>query len=285
MPSDGAPSSGHFEATPGLPTSSGAASTRTAESAASTLSQTISVRTMSATFDAPATPVTKEASIQLGGDSTHSTTMATDQAPNAYDFTVRDSKGRPFPMAQFRGRPTLVMNVASQCGISLSAYPMATELFDKYKDRGFTVVAFPCNFTGQEPGTEEEIAHFACSKFKAKFPMMKKVEVNGEKADPLWKWLQKAKPGFLGTEFIKWNFTSFLIGCNGQVVERFSPGVSVADVESALLPQLALSAVLQAAANASAPPAVTPAPVAVAPVIAPAPVASAPSPSATTASP
>ncbi len=169
-----------------------------------------------------------------------STASAAAQPQSAYDFVVADSKGRDFPMAQFRGRPTLVMNVASRCGYTASGYAMANEVYGKYKDRGFTVLAFPCNqFGKQEPGTDEEISNYVCTIQKSEFPVMKKIDVNGESADPLWKCLQKAKPGLMGTEAIKWNFTSFLIGGDGQVVERFSPGATAAQVEAALLPILA----------------------------------------------
>ena len=172
---------------------------------------------------------------------------------SAYDFVVLDGKKAEYPLSTRRGHPTLIMNVASQCGYAERGYTAATELYEKYKEFGFTVLAFPCNsFSSQEPGTEEEITHMACSRFKANFPIMKKVEVNGDNAEPLWLWLQRAKTGFLGTAFIKWNFTSFLVGPDGQVVERFSPGVPAKDVEKLLLPLLPPAAAIATSSAASA---------------------------------
>ena len=109
---------------------------------------------------------------------------------------------------------------------------MTTAMHDKYKDKGFTVIGFPCNqFMGQEPGTEEEIVAFACERFKADFPIMQKIEVNGKDASPLWEFLKKSKPGLLGTTGIKWNWTCFLINKEGVPVERFSPMVSAKELE------------------------------------------------------
>jgi glutathione peroxidase-type tryparedoxin peroxidase len=157
----------------------------------------------------------------------------------AYDFTVLDAKKQPFDLAQRKGHPTLVMNVASECGYTKGGYEAATALYDKYKDRGFTVLAFPCNqFGSQEPGTEEQIQQFACSRFKANFPIMAKVDVNGPEASPFWEHLKHAKPGLLGTEGIKWNFTGFLIDGEGQVINRYSPSPSVSQVEADLTPLL-----------------------------------------------
>jgi glutathione peroxidase-type tryparedoxin peroxidase len=157
-------------------------------------------------------------------------------AKSAFDFTVLDAKKQPYDLAQRRGFPTLVMNVASKCGLTKSGYEAATVLYDKYKDRGFTVLAFPCNqFASQEPGTEEEVQEFACSRFKANFPILAKVDVNGPSASPFWEYMKHARPGLLGTEGIKWNFSGFLIDGEGQVVKRYGPGPSVAEVEADLV--------------------------------------------------
>ena len=160
-------------------------------------------------------------------------------AKSAYDFVVLDNKKNEYPLSNRRGHPTLFVNVASQCGLTKDSYASLVTLQDRYKDRNFLVLGMPCNqFASQEPGTDEEITQTACTKFSANFPILAKIDVNGDHASPLWKWLKKMKPGFLGTEGIKWNFTSFLVDGNGQVVERYSPGVKVEDVEKNLLPLL-----------------------------------------------
>jgi glutathione peroxidase-type tryparedoxin peroxidase len=159
------------------------------------------------------------------------------QASSIYDFTVLDAKKQPYDMKQLEGKVALIYNVASQCGLTNAGYTAATAMHNKYKDQGLVVLGFPCNqFGGQEPGTEEEIQHFACTKFKAEFPIMAKVDVNGEKAAPLFQYMKKAAPGILGTEGIKWNFTSFLVDRSGKVVYRFSPGEGADNIEKRLAP-------------------------------------------------
>ncbi|ORC87606.1 putative glutathione peroxidase-like protein 3 [Trypanosoma theileri] len=156
-----------------------------------------------------------------------------------YDFQVLDADHRLYNLSQHKGHPLLIYNVASRCGYTKGGYETATTLYNKYKDKGFTVLAFPCNqFGGQEPGSAQEVKEFACTRFKADFPIMAKIDVNGEKAHPLYEYLKKAKPGLLGTEAIKWNFTSFLVDKNGVPVERFSPGASVSEIEKKLVPLL-----------------------------------------------
>nr|CCD13344.1 unnamed protein product [Trypanosoma congolense IL3000] len=159
--------------------------------------------------------------------------------PTIYDFEVLGGDLKPYNLAQHKGHPLLIYNVASKCGYTKKGYEVATNLYEKYKSTGFTVLAFPCNqFGGQEPGTEKEIKEFACTKFKANFPIMAKVSVNGSDAHPLFEFLKKAKPGILGTTAIKWNFTSFLIDKNGVPVARFSPGASEKEIEEKLTPLL-----------------------------------------------
>lgn len=153
-----------------------------------------------------------------------------------YDFQVNGADHKPYDLAQHKGHPLLIYNVASKCGYTKGGYETATELYNKYRDRGFTVLAFPCNqFGSQEPGTEEEVQQFACTRFKAEFPIMEKVNVNGSDEHPLYHYLKQACTGVLGTTSIKWNFTSFLVDKEGHAVERFSPGASTKEIEEKLV--------------------------------------------------
>jgi glutathione peroxidase len=112
-------------------------------------------------------------------------------------------------------------------------YEGLQRLYEKYKDRGFTIVAFPCNqFGAQEPGTEEQIESTTCSRFKVSFPMMAKVDVNGDTAAPVYKYLKSARPGFLGMERIAWNFGKFAISKSGEVVGRYAPTTKPEDLEA-----------------------------------------------------
>eukprot|EP00796_Vickermania_ingenoplastis_P012898 gene12898-biopygen9444 len=156
-----------------------------------------------------------------------------------YDFEVKAANHEVYDLAQHKGNPLLIYNVASKCGFTKGGYEAATTLYNKYKDQGFTVLAFPCNqFMGQEPGKEEEIQEMVCTRFKAEFPLMEKICVNGSEEHPLYKYLKNAAKGILGTTSIKWNFTSFLVDKDGHAVERFSPGTSAKDIEKKLLPLL-----------------------------------------------
>jgi len=161
---------------------------------------------------------------------------------SAFDFVALDANKQEFPLSQFRGHPVLIVNVASEGGFTQGAWDSANALYKRYKDRGFVILAFPCSqFANQAPGNDEDIQHNIISKFHAEFPVLGKVDVNGDDASPLWKWLKHQRPGLLGTEFIKWNFTSFLIDGNGQVVQRFMPGIPEKEIEAALIPVLALA--------------------------------------------
>lgn len=143
-----------------------------------------------------------------------------------YDFEATDIEGRTAELSEFAGKVLLVVNVASRCGFT-SQYSALEEVFRAYRDRGFAVLGFPCNQFGlQEPGTEDEIKHFCSTNYDVTFPLFSKVEVNGEEAHPLFKFLKNACPGALGTEIIKWNFTKFLVGRDGRVVDRYSPATS-----------------------------------------------------------
>jgi len=126
-------------------------------------------------------------------------------------------------LANHEGKVLLVVNTASKCGFT-PQYKGLEALWQKYRERGFEVIAFPCNqFGGQEPGSADEIAEFCEVNFGLSFPLMGKIEVNGPGADPLFDWLKAEAPGVLGTKKIKWNFTKFLIDREGKVVRRYGP--------------------------------------------------------------
>jgi glutathione peroxidase len=139
------------------------------------------------------------------------------------DFSARAIDGTDTDLATYEGQVVLVVNTASQCGFT-SQYAGLQQLHDKYADRGFSVLGFPCNqFGAQEPGDDAEIASFCDRSFGVTFPMFAKVDVNGDDAHPLFEWLRDEKSGLLPGNGIKWNFTKFLIGRDGRVIKRFSP--------------------------------------------------------------
>jgi glutathione peroxidase len=139
------------------------------------------------------------------------------------DFTVTTNRGEPLDLKDKLGNVLLVVNTASKCGFT-PQYDGLEKLYEQYKDRGFEVLGFPCNqFGGQEPGDADEIAEFCKVNFGVTFPLMQKVEVNGDNASPLFDWMKKEAPGILGSRAIKWNFTKFLIDREGNVVKRYGP--------------------------------------------------------------
>lgn len=138
-----------------------------------------------------------------------------------YDYKVKSISGEDVSMSEYKGKVVLIVNTASKCGFT-KQYEGLEELYEKYKDQGFVILGFPCNqFGAQEPGGNEEIKNFCTSTFSVTFPMMSKIDVNGDDADPLYKFLKKEKGGILGDD-IKWNFTKFLIDREGNVVDRFA---------------------------------------------------------------
>lgn len=146
------------------------------------------------------------------------------------DFAAHLPNGKSISLADRLGKVVLVVNTASKCGFT-PQYDGLEKLWRDYGDRGFEVIAFPCNqFGAQEPGSAEEIDEFCRVNFGLSFPLMGKVEVNGPDADPLWNWLKDSSPGIFGTKKIKWNFTKFLIGRDGRVVKRFAPTVKPEDI-------------------------------------------------------
>ena len=139
------------------------------------------------------------------------------------EFTARLPNGDSVSLADKAGKVLLVVNTASKCGFT-PQYAGLEALWRKFRDRGFEVIAFPCNqFGGQEPGSADEIASFCEVNYGLSFPVMAKVDVNGPQAEPLFDWLKAGAPGVLGTKGIKWNFTKFLIGRDGKVVRRYGP--------------------------------------------------------------
>jgi glutathione peroxidase len=151
-----------------------------------------------------------------------------------YDISAKRLDGSSSDLAEFRGKTLLIVNVASRCGFT-PQYAGLEALYRKYRDRGFVVLGFPCNqFGAQEPGSEAEIAAFCSSTYDVTFPMFAKVDVNGADAHPLYQHLKSAKPGLLGTEAIKWNFTKFLVNGKGEVVERYAPKDTPESLDTAI---------------------------------------------------
>ena len=158
------------------------------------------------------------------------------------EFDLRTPDGAAKKLADYRGKVLLIVNTASKCGFT-SQYAGLEALWRKYHDAGLVVLGFPCNqFGGQEPGTAVEIASFCSTTYDVTFPIMAKIDVNGGKADPLFQWLKKEKPGLLGIGAIKWNFTKFLVGRDGAVAGRFPPAASPASLASAIEQALAQAA-------------------------------------------
>ena len=142
---------------------------------------------------------------------------------NIYEFTVNTIDGKTGTMDSYRGQVLLIVNVASKCGFT-SQYTGLETLYRRYRDRGFTILGFPCDqFAHQEPGNEAEIQSFCSLTYDVTFPLFAKIEVNGSGTHPLYRYLKKAQPGLLGSEAIKWNFTKFLVNRDGQVLKRYAP--------------------------------------------------------------
>jgi glutathione peroxidase len=142
---------------------------------------------------------------------------------NAFDFKATLLDGTPTDLSRWRGQAMLIVNTASECGFT-PQYAGLERLYEEFRNRGLVVLGFPCNqFGKQEPGSEAEILSFCEAKFGVTFPMFSKVDVNGDEAHPLFKFLKQQAPGVLGTEGIKWNFTKFLINKDGSVFKRYAP--------------------------------------------------------------
>jgi glutathione peroxidase len=142
---------------------------------------------------------------------------------SVYDFSAKRLDGTEESLARYKGQVLLIVNTASKCGFT-PQYDGLEALQRAYEPRGFNVLGFPCNqFGGQEPGDAAAIGQFCKLSYDVTFPMFAKIEVNGDGADPLYTFLKAAKPGLMGLEGIKWNFTKFLINRDGAVIERFAP--------------------------------------------------------------
>jgi glutathione peroxidase len=153
---------------------------------------------------------------------THMTTL--------HDFTARTLAGEDRPLSEYEGKVVLVVNTASRCGLT-PQYAGLEALYEDLADDGLVVLGFPCNqFGAQEPGTEDEIGEFCQLNYGVSFPMFAKVDVNGDGAHPLFKYLTSTKKGVLGSQAIKWNFTKFLVGRDGKVLERYAPTTKPEDI-------------------------------------------------------
>jgi len=157
---------------------------------------------------------------------------------SVYDFEAVSIDGKPAHLSSQKGKVLLIVNTASACGFT-PQFAGLEKLWETYGGKGLVVMGFPSNeFGGQDPGTDGEISSFCQLNYGVQFPMMSKVKVNGAEAHPLWKWLTAEAPGILGTKGIKWNFTKFLVGKDGQVIKRYAPNDApesiTKDIEAAL---------------------------------------------------
>lgn len=149
-----------------------------------------------------------------------------------YDFEVTTLRGEEESLSKYKGKVLLVVNTASKCGFT-PQYKGLQEMYEKYKDRGFEVLGFPSNqFAGQEPGDSDEIAEYCEINYGVTFPMFEKIDVKGDEAHPLFKYLSEEAPGVLGSKSVKWNFTKFLIDQEGRVLKRFAPKTTPEQIES-----------------------------------------------------
>ena len=166
------------------------------------------------------------------------TTIAA-HAESIYDIKLKDIDGKDTTLAAYKGKAVLIVNVASKCGLT-PQYKALEAMYEKYKDKGFVVLGFPCNqFNSQEPGTNEEIKQFCSSKYNVTFPMFDKIDVNGDNRHPLYVMLAGKDSPFPGD--IKWNFGKFLVGKDGKILKRFEPKITPdsADVTQAIEAALA----------------------------------------------
>lgn len=147
-----------------------------------------------------------------------------------YDFEAHEIDGKNVALSAFKGKVLLIVNTASKCGFT-PQFGGLEELHKSYEDKGLAVLGFPCNqFASQDPGTDSDIAAFCQLNYGVSFLMMGKIDVNGPAAHPLYKWLTAEAPGLLGSKAVKWNFTKFLVGKDGQVIKRYAPLDKPADM-------------------------------------------------------
>ncbi|KAK1353357.1 Glutathione peroxidase [Heracleum sosnowskyi] len=150
---------------------------------------------------------------------------------SVYDFTVKDATGKDVDLNIYKGKVLLIVNVASKCGMTNSNYTELNQLYEKYKDQGLEILAFPCNqFGEEEPGSGDQILEFVCTRFKSEFQIFDKIEVNGKNTAPLFKFLKSGKWGIIGDD-VQWNFAKFLVSKDGQAVDRYYPTTSPLTIE------------------------------------------------------
>lgn len=152
---------------------------------------------------------------------------------SVYEYSVKNIDGQEVNLSQYKDKVLLIVNVASKCGFT-PQYKDLEQLFQEYQGE-VVVLGFPCNqFGAQEPGNAEEIKNFCSLTYDVKFPLFEKIDVNGKNAHPLYSFLKEARPGLLGTEAIKWNFTKFLVNKKGEVVKRYAPNDSIDKIKKEL---------------------------------------------------
>jgi glutathione peroxidase len=160
------------------------------------------------------------------------TVVAFKAGDTLYDLEARDIDGNVVKLDKFKDQVLLIVNVASACSTT-PQYRDLQDLYNKYKDKSFNVLAFPCNqFGNEEPGSNQEIKEFATSKFGVTFPLMSKIEVNGPNTHPIYEWLKEQKGGPMPFDAIKWNFTKFLVDKSGNVINRYLPTTNPHDIEA-----------------------------------------------------
>ncbi|KAI9149397.1 Glutathione peroxidase-like peroxiredoxin gpx1 [Paramyrothecium foliicola] len=170
-----------------------------------------------------------------------SSTTKMASASTFYDFKPLDKRGQEHPLSEYKGKVVLVVNTASKCGFT-PQYEGLETLYKKLKEKHpdqFVILGFPCNqFGSQEPGSDDEVQNFCQVNYGVSFPIMKKTDVNGDKAEPLFTWLKEEKPGLLGLKRVKWNFEKFLVGRDGQVKNRWASTTKPEALEPAILEEI-----------------------------------------------
>ncbi|WP_047152339.1 glutathione peroxidase [Aneurinibacillus tyrosinisolvens] len=152
-----------------------------------------------------------------------------------YNYTARTISGEEKPLSDYAGKALLIVNTASKCGFT-PQYSGLQQLYEKYKEQGFEILAFPSNqFLNQEPGTNEEIQNFCQTAYGVMFPVFEKIDVNGADAHPLFAYLTESTPGLLGTKAVKWNFTKFLVNKQGIPVKRYAPAVKPEELDAEII--------------------------------------------------
>lgn len=163
-------------------------------------------------------------------------------AATVYDFEALNKKGEPIPLSTYKDKVILIVNTASKCGFT-PQYEGLEKLYKSVKEKhgdDFVILGFPCNqFGGQEPGSDDDIQEFCLINYGVSFPIMSKIEVNGDNATPLFKWLKEEKPGVLGIQRVKWNFEKWLIGKDGKIKNRWASVTKPESLEKPILEALA----------------------------------------------